>query len=193
GLWIIPDALRLSGLRDRCTGPVIACARLRPMGRGAKAHAARDDGLTARQSPSRTSPLRITNHQSPITGARLARAEPRPASAIDPDAVAVPAPVAVLVAAGAGDLLDHGRAARAAVPVAGAAALVVAGAGDAVVAVLAPLARAAGCRAAGLGELAAAAVVHPQGVATLAPGAALDAGGLGQLLHQHGAAAEGAG
>src|SRR5690606_36571760 len=106
---------------------------------------------------------------------------------------AAPAPVAVFLATGAGDLLHHHRAALAPVPVAGATALVVAAAGHAVVPA-GPRARAMARRGAVAGgEFRAAAVVHPEGVAALAPRAAFDAGGPRQLPHQHGAAADGAG
>src|SRR5690606_30444250 len=135
--------------------------------------------------------IRAANDQSrsrPST-----HSEARSAAAIDPDRAAAPAPVAVFLATGAGDLLHHHRAALAPVPVAGATALVVAAAGHAVVPA-GPRAWAMARRGtvAG-GEFRAAAVVHPEGVAALAPGAAFDAGGPRQLPHQHGAAADGAG
>src|SRR5690606_6475040 len=65
--------------------------------------------------------------------------EARSAAAIDPDRAAAPAPVAVFLATGAGDLLHHHRAALAPVPVAGATALVVAAAGHGVVPVWPPV------------------------------------------------------
>src|SRR5690606_1789422 len=97
------------------------------------------------------------------------------------------------LAAGAGQLLHQHRASAAAIPVAGAAALVLAAAGHAVIAGAGRTRAMARRRAAGDGEFGAAAVVHPQAVAALAPGAAFHAGGLRQLPHQHRAAVDGAG
>src|SRR5690606_5602860 len=164
-----------------------------PGDRAAVWHVSGDSGrVIGDKFPITNHQSRITNHESPIP-LQSAHPKPRPAPAIHPDRIAGPAPGAAFLAAGAGQLLHQHRASAAAIPVAGAAALVLAAAGHAVIAGAGRTRAMARRRAAGDGEFGAAAVVHPQAGAALAPGAAFHAGGLRQLPHQHRAAVDGAG
>ena len=112
-----------------------------------------------------------------------------PAAVVDPDAAVVGTPVAAFHTAGVGELPDqHGAApAGAAGPAAVVGAFAADGLAIAVVVAVPPAV------AGGGGEAAPATVVHPDVAVAAAPVAAFHAAGVGEVLHQCGAAAEGRG